>query len=303
MMVVKFNKFERIAGLFILIAVAGSVFTAISVAVKQGWFEKKFYYSSLFENADGIHPGTTVLMAGLRVGEVEEVELQGDNKIKVNFHVQGKYQNRIREDSLAHLIRPFIIGDRVLEVTVGSDAARPVVEHTQIPSEETIDIMTLISGKKMGNYFSKISGILENLNEVVSALTNKERTRSMVRMFDKLDPLISNLNMMSLEVVQMGREINLILPALNKAHPQMGQDLAVIVRNLNQLTTQFKVLGPAIEGVGEDLPQAAHRMVEALTEATILIKAMQKSMFVRGSVREVHEEEAETNKKRRPSSK
>jgi ABC-type transporter Mla subunit MlaD len=128
MMHVKFNKFERVAGLFVLLAIVGSIVTALSVAVKQGWFENKFKYQTVFNSADGIHSGTVVQMAGLRAGSVEEIELLGNNKIKVVFYVMGKFQNRIRSDSKTQLVRPFVIGDRVLEVSVGSDDGTLVSE-------------------------------------------------------------------------------------------------------------------------------------------------------------------------------
>lgn len=303
MMVLKFNKFERIAGAFILVAVVGSVMTAVSVAVKQGWFEKKTAYSTHFENADGIHPGTVVQMAGLRVGEVEDVELQGDNTIKVNFYILGKYQKRIRNDSKAQLIRPFIIGERVLEVSVGSDSEAELAENSLMKSEESMDIMTIISGKKLGSYFGRISSILENLNEVISALMNKERTQTMVKMFDKLDPLITNLNLMTIEMTRMSQEVNLILPELNKTHPKMGRDLAMITKNLASVADQLRVLGPVMDEIGDQLPATARRAVEALNEATILIKAMQKSFFVRSSVAEVRDEEAKDPNRRTPASK
>jgi phospholipid/cholesterol/gamma-HCH transport system substrate-binding protein len=292
MMAIKFNKFERVAGLFILVAIVGCLVAAVSVAVKQGWFEKKTYFTTQFENADGIHPGTVVQMAGLRAGSVEDVELQANNRIKVSFYVLGKFQSRIRKDSHAQLIRPFIIGDRVLEVTVGNEEVAMLAENSEMGSEETMDIMTLMSGKTMGNYLAKVSGLLENVHEVLVAFSNKERTRSVVKMFDHIDPLLTNLDQMSTEVTKLGREINKVLPEMNKQNARVGQDIGLMVQNLNQLTNDMKTLGPAMQAVGKDMPQVALRAVEALNEATVMIKAMQKSMFIRGNIQEVREEEA-----------
>ena len=91
MMKVKFSKFERVAGLFVGFAIIGFFVSAISVAVKQGWFESKVHFETQFLNADGVHAGTAVQMAGLRAGSVESVELLQDSKILVKFHVLEKY--------------------------------------------------------------------------------------------------------------------------------------------------------------------------------------------------------------------
>lgn len=320
-MAIKFNKFERVAGMFILVALVGSLLAAVSVAVKQGWFETKVWYHTFFQNADGVHPGTVVQIAGLRAGSVEDVELQNDNRIKVLFYVHGKFQNRVRSDSKAHLIRPFIIGDRVLELSVGGETEQLLAEHSLLKSEETIDLMTILSGKAMGNYFSKISVLLENMHEILEAFSSKDRTRSVVRIFDRLDPLLGNLNHMSTEVIKLSKqithqdnvkkvlsnavvlteELNHVLPELNRKNPQLASDLALVTKNLSQMTTDLKVIGPAFSAIGNDMPQAAKRAVEALNEATILIKAMQKSFFVRNSVDEVKTEEAK-EARRTPSS-
>ncbi len=312
----KFNKFERVAGLFVLFTIIGVLVTALSVAVKQGWFATKVYYSAIFENADGIHPGTLVQMAGLRAGAVEDVELQSDNKIKVNFYVLSKFQLRIRQDSTAQLIRPFIIGDRALEVSVGSETSPEALQYQLIVSNETLDIMSILSGKSLGTHLVRLSGTLENITRMVEALTNKDRTQSLVRIFDRLDPLLLNIEVMANEMTKLSRqatykgnlqnvvsnlavtthELNVILPDLNRENPGLAKDLAQMSKNLASLTNDFKVLGPALKSIGPELPQATHRAVEALNETVIMLKAMQKSLFIRGSVQEVREEESKLRK-------
>lgn len=310
MMKVKFNKFERIAGLFVVLAVLGVILTGVSAAVKQGWFEPKVRYTTTFENADGIHQGTLVQMAGLRAGAVESVELESDNRIRVGFYVMGKFQNRIRENSTVQLIRPFIIGERVLEMTVGSEEYEVIPDYSAVKSLETVDLMTLMSGKHLNSYLSKLGGILESVQVLVDAFADKSRAESLVRVIDRLDPLVRNLNSMSVEVIKLSkqathddgvqklvgnlavttREINKILPELNEQNPDMAKDLAVMTQNLAVMT---KALGPAVKQVEGELPGASVRLVQALDETVVVLKAMQKSFFMRSSVKEVKDEESQ----------
>ncbi len=309
MMKLKFNKFERVAGFFVLFAFLGVILTALTVAIKQGWFDAKIHYTTIFEAADGIHQGTLVQMSGLKAGAVDDVELQSDNTVRVQFYVLGKFQDRIREDSVVQLIRPFIIGERVLEVSVGSNDKNIVLANGQVASVESTDLMTLISGKHLNNYLGKVGGILANMQILVEAFADKNRAESIVRMFDRVEPLLKNLNTMSNEVIKLSmqatrddgvqklvanlavttHEINLILPELNKQNPLLAKDLAVMTKNLATVT---KALGPAIDEVGPDLPQASRRLVETLNETVVTLKAMQKSFFMKSSVEEVREEEA-----------
>lgn len=325
MMRIRFNKFERVAGVFVLVAIAGFLLSLIGVAVKQGWFESKTHFRTVFISADGVHSGSQVVMSGLRVGSVENVELRADNKIEVGFQVFSRFASRIKEDSRTQLVRPFIIGDRVVEITVGGDQANSIVANAEIPSVETLDLMTLLSGRKLGDALGEMGEMVKNLRFLAEAFLDKDRTASLVQIFDRIDPLLQNMNTMSVEVVKLSkqatkddrfatvmkelaittRELNAVLPEIKQRAPKMGQDLEKLVTNLAILTEHSKVLLPALAEIAPDLPRSSRRAVEALDEAVVLLKAMQKSFVLRGSAQEVREEEAkkeESRKTRVPAS-
>ncbi len=319
MSVVRFNKFERVAGVFVLVAIGGFCFAMVGVAIKQGWFDKKIYFTTMFQSADGVHPGTAVQVSGLKAGSVSEVDLLADNKVQVRFYVLAKFQNKLKQDSKAELIRPFVIGERVLDVTVGSEESAPLKPEAVMASNETMDLMTLISGKQIGTYLQSVSEMAKNLHELAKAFLDKDRTQTIISMFDKIDPLIKNLNSMSVEVIKLSKqatgdeklgnvlgelvvttkELNKIIPEMNAQAPQMAKDLSQIVSNLSVLTQEFKVFIPALQAIAPSLPAASKRAVEALDEAVVLIKAMQRTFFVKGSASEVREEEAQRDKKNR----
>ncbi len=317
-MKIKFNKFERVAGLFVISVIGGSILMGISVAVKQGWFEPKVHYTSEFSSADGVHPGTVVQIQGLKAGSVEDVELQSNHNIKIHFYILGKYSHLLREDSIAQFIRPFIIGERVLEITVGSENLPVLKEAAHLASVENMDIFNLLSGKNLNKQLEKISDMLENVSSLVEAFLSKDRTSAMVKLFDRMDPLMGNLDSMSQEVTRLTRginrtealpevlanltgvtrELNVLLPEINQNNPHLGENLAKLTENLVIVTKDLRVLGPALEQVGPELPRTAERFVEALNETVVMLKAMQRNFFLRGTVDDVREEEALREKNR-----
>ena len=312
MMKVKFNKFERVAGLFVLFAILGCLVIALSVAIKQGWIETKVRFHSVFANADGVHSGTAVLIAGLRAGGVDEVELLSSNKIRVSYYVLGKFQERIREDSKAQLIRPFVIGDRILEISVGNQELPKLAEGADLRVEETLDLMSLLSGKRLGTSLEKISEMLGNLQYLMEAFLDKDRTKSMLSIFDKMDPLMGNMNTMSQEVIKLSgqlthkqnlkktlaqtailtKELNVIIPELNRQNPELAKNLAQLTKSLSTMTQDFKEVTTMMKEMGPEIPTVARRALEALDEATVLMKAMQKNFFLKSSVEEVNNEES-----------
>ncbi len=316
---VKFNKFERVAGAFVVVAVGGFLLSMLSVAVKQGWFDQKIHFTTTFESADGVHAGTAVQIAGLKAGAVKDVDLLPNNKVLVKFYVLSKFHSKIKTDSHAELVRPFIIGEKILDVSVGSESESVLVQGATMNSVESMDLMTMISGKQIGTYLHSISEMGKSLHDLAKAFLDKSRTQTLIEMFDSVEPLIKNLNQMSVEVIKLAkqathderlggvlgelaittRELNKIIPELNAQAPYMAKDIKQIVQNLSVLTEEFKVFIPALQAVAPSLPAASKRAVEALDEAVVLIKAMQRSFFVSGSTKEVRKEEAERESKNR----
>ena len=321
---IKFNKFERVAGLFVLTAIVGFVISLFSVAIKQGWFDSKIYYTTAFKNADGVHPGSGVQMSGLRAGSVEEVELTDDNLIKVRFYVLEKFHGKVKQDSAVQLVRPFIIGERVLDISLGSKESDLLAENAHMDSMENVDLMTVMSGKNLGGYLAEMGEMMTSLKDLAQILLDKKRTQSVVSIFDRVEPLMKNLNTMSIEVIKLSKqaskdeklgvvlgqlaittkEINAMIPEMNKQAPEMGKNISQLVSNLAVLTEQFKVVIPALAEIAPDLPHASRRAVEALDEAVVLVKAMQRSFFMRGNVEDVRlEEEAQANDRRNATEK
>ncbi len=319
-MKLKFNKFERVAGVFVLSAVASGIAFGVGVAVKKGWFESKRSFVTQIESADGIHVGTQVEMSGLRIGSVDDIELKSSDVVEVHFQISERYFQRVREDSSAQLIRPFIIGEKVMDISSGTDASPQMKEGSIIKARESFDFMDLLSGKKLGPYFSSMGKISENLKVVAQTIFDQKHLDSFVRMFSELNPLVTNMSQMSGQanillremnkkqqlvvtlnnLVELTTQVNKALPYLTQQGPVLAEDFTKIAHNMAKLTDQMQALAPVIQDIAPEIPAASHRAIEALNETVITLKALQKSFILRGNVKEVKEEEA---KERLPAAK
>jgi phospholipid/cholesterol/gamma-HCH transport system substrate-binding protein len=307
----KFNRYERVAGLFVLTAIFGSLAIGGAVAIRKGLFEEKLHLTTELKSADGVHAGTEVLMAGLRAGSVTDVRLISNEKILINFEVGEKYRERVRTGSVVRLVRPFIIGEKVLDVSVGDDAGKRLVENSLLQSEETIDLMDLASGRKLGSYLASMSSMTENAKFIIEQILDPKRSKNILKMFDDVQPLVKNmvgvtgeintamhainqkkqLTHMMDNLVQLSDEVNLMLPQLRKNSPQMVEDLGKITHSVAILSVQLEKTLPLLAEATPELPKAARRAFEALDETVVTLKALQKSFLIRGSVREVRQEE------------
>lgn len=311
-MKVKFNRYERIAGLFVLTAVVGSIAALMGMAVKKGWFEPKVKFTTRVKNAEGLREGTIIEMAGLRAGSVSEIVLHSNNEIVVRLEISERFHERIRKGSVVRAIRPFVIGEKILEISVGSDEEPMLLAGGEIRNVPTMDVMDLVSGKALGPYMESLGMMAENLKHVAQALLDPQRSKALIKMFDDLQPLVRNASSLTKEAVIVMRDVNQnkrvarlvanldtvttevakLMPALAKDSPEMAEDLKKIARNVAVLSDELQKTLPILQEIGPEVPRASRRAMEALDETVVTLKALQKSFLMRGNVRDVREEEA-----------
>jgi phospholipid/cholesterol/gamma-HCH transport system substrate-binding protein len=104
-------------------------------------------YSAIFTDVSGLHPGDDVRIAGVRVGRVDRVDLDG-TLAKVTFRVQK--DQVLYKNTIASVTYQNIIGQRYLGLLPGASSDRiPLADHGKIPLERTrpsFDIAYLLNG-------------------------------------------------------------------------------------------------------------------------------------------------------------
>ena len=210
------------------------------------------------------------------------------------------------------MIRPFIIGEKVIDLGSGTDASPQIKEGSLVQVKESIDFMDLLSGRKLGPYISSMGKISENLKSVAETIMDQKHLDSFVKMFTELNPLVTNMSQMSGQanillkemnkkqqlvialnnLVELTTQLNKALPYLSEQGPVLAEDFTKIAHNMAKLTDQMQELAPVLQEIAPEIPHASHRAIEALNETVITLKALQKSFLLRSNVQEVKEDEA-----------
>ncbi len=284
----KFNVFERSVGIFVGVTIVGSFILGLGVAIKKNWFEDKTTFHTYLKNADNIRTGTLVQISGLRVGEVESVELDSEQHVKVTFSILEKYAGSMTEGSKVELFRPFLIGEKIINLSVGPKENKKLIAGSMIHHSAHFDALDFLSGDQLVPYIGKIDNILTNLNDTL--ISSKSLTSQLAHK-DNLQKTLQNLTITTHYLKQT-------LPHIVGKAPQMSEDVSKVMQNLVTLTDGLKELQPVMKQLAQTLPQGSERAIQALNESITVLKAMQKSFFLSGAVKEVKEEE----KKRMPAS-
>ena len=113
----KFNT-DMIVGLFL---VAGFLcFVWLSLRLGEFSFlaaRDSYVLSAAFDNVSGLKKGAVVEIAGVRIGSVERIDLDGDYRAEVAMRIDNGV--RIGDDAIASIRTKGIIGDKYVRIIPG----------------------------------------------------------------------------------------------------------------------------------------------------------------------------------------
>ncbi len=116
-------------GLFVLVALATFLGTIYALGARARLFEARYTLHANFTEVGGLTEGATVRLAGVQIGRVSGVYLPAEpgGKVRVDLNIARRYVNRIRKDSTVRIETQGLLGDKIVEISVGTVQA-PVAQ-------------------------------------------------------------------------------------------------------------------------------------------------------------------------------
>ncbi|MBI4237290.1 MAG: MCE family protein [Deltaproteobacteria bacterium] len=141
----------------------------------RAWFERKYSLYCTLPDAGGIGPGTSVSLAGMRVGSVSAVGFSpdADNKaLIVQMEIASQFQDRIRRDSKASVASQGLLGDKIISLSVGSAAHEPLKHKDFIETEPSSDLLS--QGASIRELMGQAEQTMQAIQKLVAAVDRGE---------------------------------------------------------------------------------------------------------------------------------
>lgn len=156
-------------GAFVTIGLVLLMVVLFLLGSEKKLFERSYTLVYRSPNISGIGVGASVKVAGIRVGSVHEIgfDKPDDKKVKVVLRISKKYQSRIRKDSVASVQGQGLLGDKMIQITVGSSDEDELKDGDEIPEAVRGGGMDDLEGtlKKADITLSKLNKVLDEINE------------------------------------------------------------------------------------------------------------------------------------------
>lgn len=163
------------AGLFIALGIGLALLVVFVIGRERNLFDKQNTYSGAFENVDGLQFDSPVRLGGVNVGRVTSIKFGsdlGDKRIIVTMEVVKKYEERIRKDSVARITNRGVLGDKAVDISIGSPDQALMPSGAELQTGSSGDISSIL--KATGEIIDNTVGITRDLRTGVASYTNPE---------------------------------------------------------------------------------------------------------------------------------
>jgi phospholipid/cholesterol/gamma-HCH transport system substrate-binding protein len=257
-------------GLLVL-ASAGFLFFWLSFVKKGGMDDKEaIRVFAYFRDASGLGPKSRVQVAGIAVGEIETIELEG---IRAKVWLKIRRSVGLREDASLTKRSESLLGDYQLDLYPGSEKAEVMPENGQIKR--------VIDAQGMEQIFNSLSAITADIQQVTSSL---REVLGGEKGAGSLQAIVENLIKLSETVDTTVRESAEKLAAILKNFEGVSNDvrgitqgeennIRHIVENVDKITSDTRdvlVTVKKIVGSGEgDLKESVSSLKQTSLKQTL----------------------------------
>lgn len=244
----RFHLVETRARFFIFLAVAGFLSLVGFVIWKQEIFRSARRIHLIAASSQGVQKGMAARLSGFRIGKVGDVELEGENRVRVTLEVFSEYAHFLRSDSRATIASESLIGDRFIDLTAGTASVPELPEGGTLPLSPEKSISTLMESLK-----DEIRPAVIETREIISYLNNPQGDFKVMLSGLRVtaDALKSDMPQIMADIQQATQQGTNLFTQLNKPEADLWKSLD----HLEQLT----------QTLNHDLPPVITRLGESVT--------------------------------------
>ena len=240
----RFRHLKKKIALFAVVALAIVVAVILLIGKENDLFVKKYELSFTVDKGTGFTRGLPVKLSGFRIGRLKSISLNEVAKVDIVLQIDERYRKWIRSDSTVKLVKEGLVGDAVIEISVGSPEKSELQDGNQLVYQKTkaLDELADELGEKVKPVLSDISDIIGYLNDpngdIKQSLKNfNQLSRNLEKTRQTTDSLL----------VQAGQEVGTVSGKLSG----VLDDTSATVKRANASMAQVEQKLPALLGHAE----------------------------------------------------
>lgn len=260
--------------LTIFVVVTALATALLAVTISDAQFRDTGRYRAVFSDVTGLIKGDDVRIAGVRVGEVEAVEVYKRDKAMVTFNVADDGPP-LAESTRATIRYRTLVGQRYMELAEGPGSNAELKPDGVIPLAQTeppLDLTVLLRGfqplfralspgqvNKLANEIVQVlqgeAGTVNSLLSHVASLTNSLADRDAIigSLIDNLNQVLATLDERDQRFSELILQMQRFVSGLSKDRHAIGNALVDINQLAGETQGLLRESRPAIDADVEQL--------------------------------------------------
>lgn len=225
-------------GAFVGLSLVALVVVLALLGRSRSLFSEKALLQTSFDNISGLVVGAPVRLAGVDIGIVQNIRFDGDlqvKKVRVTLGVQGRYLQRIRSDSVARLSSKGLLGDMLINISVGSPNFPALRSGDALTSQESEGLTQVVESVQDG--IGEVRKLVGHVDSRLQVMLSDEVAQDLKRVVH------STANVM--ERVERGDGL------LHEViyDPKLAQSGAAVVRDAQQSAQRLTQILGKVDGI------------------------------------------------------
>jgi phospholipid/cholesterol/gamma-HCH transport system substrate-binding protein len=229
------GKRDLKVGLFVLAGLFLAVVVVFLLGNERRLFDQSVTFKTSFHDVQGLKPGAPVRMGGIDIGQVSDVGYSKkdpkDTTIYVKFWVSTMEASRVKADSKATISTKGLLGDKMIEITMGESAA--VAE----PGSE-------LEGAQGPDMMGKINGAADKAEEMMDNISKAAKPLADEKLHKDIQGSVASMNTILGEVAHGQGYPNRLLTDKNEA-----DRISRTLDNLEKTTHEAELTLQQVRGV------------------------------------------------------
>jgi phospholipid/cholesterol/gamma-HCH transport system substrate-binding protein len=172
-MEMQFTKLERVVGIFIIGVTLLLMTTLVIIGRGKDWFEKYTPFYTTFNETYNLQENAAVKLFKADIGKVKSITLE-KNRVRVKLLILDQYSSRIRQDALAVVESPTLIGSEYISIIPGSQDAPLIETNGEIPSREKRSITDIMSEFEIEKTAKMVVKAIQDITVVTQRLSDAQ---------------------------------------------------------------------------------------------------------------------------------
>ncbi len=212
---------------------------------------EEYRLHSNFEKAFGLRPGTRVQISGVDVGQISNVEIEGDG-VRMEFVIRKQYQPWITDSASVFAIRDQnLISARVINIDVRRGKGRVLEDGDYLPPGQAQDIETVLetANELLGRVNHLVDGIDTILVMAMDTGTTVGALFGSRLLYDNLNRQLTRLDNITYSGKKVLNQASGLFDTLNYKVPGLMNRVENIAGDVSGIMAELKPLPQKVDNL------------------------------------------------------